>query len=322
MTWPPALEVTLDAQRGLMTRRQALDAEVTRAQLRWAIGRSCRVVLPGVIATFTGEVDAGQRLIAGQLWAGKTAQIASLTAVRWHQIGEVPDDGVVRLLVPWGQGSSRSGFAVRRRTSRLDPRPWQRGTLQVCSRPRALIDAARELREPRAVRHLLVSATQRRLVREDALLAELEAGAVRGSRTVRAALRDVSTGGWSVPEVDVLAELARSTVLPRVWPNPVLESIEDGTVLPSPDFWVDEVCLAGQVHSRRYHARDADWEGTVAADSVYGEYDITLLSVTPAGFARDPAAFRLRVERAYRAALRRDTRPLVRMVPRGPGFVA
>jgi hypothetical protein len=213
------------------------------------------MVLPGVISTFTGELDAGQRLIAGQLWAGPKAQVAGLTAVRWHAIGEVPDDGVVRLLVDSGPGTVRSGFAVRRRTTRLDPVPWHRGPLQICSRVRALVDGARELREADAARHLLVSAVQRRHVREADLLAELEAGAIRGSKVTRQALRDVATGAWSVPEADVLGELARSTLLPRVWPNPVLRAVADNTLLPSPDFWIDDVALAGQVHSRQYHSR-------------------------------------------------------------------
>jgi len=321
MRWPDTLLHTLELQRGLATRRQAYIAGVSRAELRWALGRVATLVLPGVVATFTGSLDPGQRLIAAQLWAGPTAQIAGFNAVRWHQIGDVPDDGVVRLLVDWGHGSVRCGFAVRRRTSRLDPRPWGRGPLLVCSRPRALVDAARELRDPRSVQQLLVSATQRRHVREDDLRAELEAGATRGSRVTREALRLVATGAWSVPEADVLTELARSSVLPRVWPNPVLTSVLDGTRLPSPDFWIDEVGLAGQVHSRQFHARDADWEGTVAADTVFGEYGVPLISVTPGGFAADPAAFRGRVERAFAAARLSGARPPVLMTPRGGGLI-
>ena len=178
---------------------------------------------------------------------------------------------MVRLLVGVGSNSRREGFAVRRRTTRLDPHPWARGSLTVCSRARALIDAARELRDAEAVRQLLVTATQQRQVRERDLRHELEAGAVRGSATVRRALDDVATGAWSLPEAEVLRELATSTVLPRVFPNPVLIA-RDGTVLPSPDFWLDDVGLAGQVHSRQYHLRDEQWEVTVERDTLLGEY--------------------------------------------------
>ena len=88
MRWPSALEPVLEEQSGLLTRRQAYEASVSRSQLRWALGRSCRIVLPGVISTFTGELDARQRLIASQLWAGPQAQLAGMTAVRWHAIGQ------------------------------------------------------------------------------------------------------------------------------------------------------------------------------------------------------------------------------------------
>lgn len=131
----------------------------------------------------------------------------------------------------------------------------------------------------------------------------------------------MATGAWSVAEADVLTELGRSRVLPRVWPNPQLWSLSDGVRLPSPDFWLDDVALAGQLHSRRHHARDADWEGTVGADSVFAEYGVTVLAVTPAGFARDPAAFRRRFERAHASASRLG-RPAIRMQARGAGVVA
>ncbi len=142
---------------------------------------------------------------------------------------------------------------------------------------------------------------------------ELESGAVRGSRVVREALRTVATGAWSLPEADVLAELARSPLLPRVWANPRLETA-DGRRLPTPDFWIDEVALAGQVHSRTFHARDADWEATVSGDGALIEHGITVVAVTPAGFSRDPGAFRRRVESAYLVATGRP-RPAVVMRP-------
>lgn len=318
MDIPPQLAAILNHQHGLLTRRQALEAGMTRAQLRWVVGRRWRLVLPAVMATFTGRLDNRQRLVAARLWAGPTAQVSGATAVRWHGLGDLPDDGMVRLLVGWGQSSTRCGFVVRGRTTRLDARPVVSGVVAVCSRPRALVDAAREIRDVDAVRRLLLEAVQRRQVTGEQLLAEVEGGAAQGSRMVREALRTVATGAWSLPEADVLAELARSTVLPRVWANPSLET-PDGRRLPTPDFWVDEVALAGQVNSRAFHARDADWDATVSSDGVFAEHGITVVAITSAGFARDPAAVRRRVERAYLAASRRGERPPVVMRPRAWG---
>jgi hypothetical protein len=312
------LTEVVEMQRGIVSRRQLLDDGITTDQIRWSVGRRSQVVLPRVLALFTGELDSQQRLIAGQLWAGSKAQLSGLTAARWHGLIDLPDDGVVRLLVPWESTSRRDGFAIRVRTRRLDPHAWQRGPLRLCSPARSLIDAAREIREPTTVRHVLISAVQRRLVRETDLRSELESGPSRGSAVVRAALNDVSTGAWSAPELEVLRELATSSILPRVWPNPELWT-PDGVRLPTPDFWIQEVGIAGQVHSRQYHLRDRDWERTVAADSIFAEHGITVLAVTPAGFRRDRRGLRERVERAYLNAQAAGRRPAVRMVPRGAG---
>lgn len=157
-------------------------------------------------------------------------------------------------------------------------------------------------------------------MRESELWTELEAGPVRGSAHVRSALREVATGAWSPPESDALALLAASPRLPHVWPNPVLE-VAGGVVLPSPDGWIDEVGLAIQVHSRRYHQRDEDWETTVESGTALGEYGVPVVGTTPVALRDDPARFVRRVESAYVHLLRSDHRPNVRMRPRGAGLV-
>lgn len=314
------LSATVDLQRGIVSRRQLLSDGITPAEIRWAVGRRAQVVLPRVLALFTGGLDDRQRLIAGQLWAGSDAHLAGMTAARWHGLPDVPADGIVRLLVPWGRHARREGFAVRWRTRRMDPHPWSRAPLTICSPVRSLVDAAREVRDPARVRQMLIAAAQQGFVREQDLRGELEAGATRGSAVVRAALNDVSIGAWSLPELDVLTELARSALLPRVWPNPSLRT-GNGDPLPTPDFWIDDVGLAGQVHSRLHHARDSDWERTVSSDNVFAEHGITVVAVTPAGFTRDPGAFRLQVERAYAAAKATGWRPDVVMRPRSDGVV-
>lgn len=135
------LVALLDDQAGLVTRAQLLSAGVSVDAIRWRTGRGWRLVLPGVVATFTGELSWRHRLIAAQLWAGSAAALASFTAVRWHDIGDVPDDGVVRLMVPRPRSPRRHSFVVTRPTARFDVHPWSRGALTICSRARALVDA-------------------------------------------------------------------------------------------------------------------------------------------------------------------------------------
>jgi hypothetical protein len=287
--------------------------------VRWAHGRTAKLVLPGVLAAFTGTLDREQKLIAGRLCAGPDSMIASLTAAHWHGL-TVDEDGVVRLLVPFSQAARRSGFVVIRRTRRMDPRPWTRGPLVICSPPRALADAAREMKDRRAVDAMVIGAVQRRLVRLDDVRSEVEAGPRHGSARARAALAKAETGAWSTPEYDLLKILSRSPVLPRIWPNPYLET-RDGLRLPTPDGWIDDVGLALQVHSRRYHLRDEDWELTVEGDSRLTEAGLPVLAVTPASLSRDPQAYRNRVERTYLELRRTGRRPDVVMRPRGAGLV-
>lgn len=320
MRVPDQLRSTVEDQLGLLTRRQLKGAGVTTGELRWAHGRTTRLVLPGVLALFTGELTPVQRLTAAALYAGPDAQLAGLSALHWLGIGEAPYDGLFRFLVPAQRNVRSSGFAIVRRTTRPDPRPWPRGSLVVCSPARAVVDGARELRHPAQVRGLVIAAVQRRHVTVGQLLAEVEAGAIRGSAAVRQAVLEAHSGAWSLPEADLLAACARSRQLPRIWPNPELIA-SDGTRLPSPDGWIDEVGLGIQMHSREYHLRDRDWEGTVQADTLLGSMGIPVLAVTPRAFAADPAGFVRQVERAYLELRQHGRRPQVQMRPRGPGLL-
>jgi hypothetical protein len=320
MRIPDALAATAAAQRGLVTRRQLLDAGVSGEAIRWSLGRSARLVLPGVVALFTGSLDPGQRLVAAQLLAGPEAMIASRSAARWHGLVDWPDDGVVRVLVGVGQSARRVGFVVVRRTRRPDPRPWHRGPLTLCSPARALVDTLRECGGGRDAQAAVVAAVQRRLVRLDDLADEVEAGPVRASAGARRAVAVARTGVWSVAEADALTVLATSRILPRVWPNPRLLDAE-GRSLPTPDGFIDDVGLAIQVHSRRYHGKDEDWVATVESDTAIGEHGVHVVGVTPQTLTERPDHFRERVERTYLSLARLGRRPAVRMVPRGPGLV-
>jgi len=117
--------------------------------------------------------------------------------------------------------------------------------------------------------------------------------------------------------VDLLDLLATSRVLPPAWPNPELRA-PDGTVLPSPDAWFDDVGLAVQVHSAQHHSSPSDWGRTVRVDSVFAEYGISRLAVTPHDVRTNGRQVLDRIERAH-AAHAGLPRPAVSMTPRGPG---
>ncbi|MGI4895528.1 MAG: hypothetical protein ACRYF3_10490 [Janthinobacterium lividum] len=314
MILPPNLHGLLHEQQGLLTREQLYEHGISRGQLRWALGRSWRLVHSGVVATTTGRLDPRQQLTAAQLFAGPDAQFASTTAARYYGLTSVPDDGVRRLLVPFGRESREAPGISVRRTRRPDPHPRHRGPLTYCSPPRAIVDTARSVRGD-DVTAIVIEGIQRRLVTLEQLSEEVEAGAVQGSAAVRRAVLAAAGGAWSLAETDFLDLLSTSRVLPSVMANPELFTV-DGERLPSPDAFVDAVALALQIYSRRHHLFETDWEHTLQTDTALGAAGVPVMAFSPRTVRTEPARVLASVERAYLNLAVRGTRPGVVARPR------
>ncbi len=307
------LRTLLRDQRGIARRDQLTARGVTRAQLRWRLDRQWRVVLPGVIAAFTGTLDPQQRLIAASLFAGPDAVVTSTTAARWRGLRIATGADTIQLAVP-ADRYARSTASVRvRRTVHPDPHPWHRGALAIASPGRAVADAARDAFGEREATPLVIEAVQRGMVSIPVLERELELGPRAGSRLLRAGIRAAQTAAWSVPEHDLLGLVRCSGVLPQVWVNPELIAA-DGTRLPRPDLWFDDVALAIQVHSWLHHARHEDWEGTIMRDGIFAEYGVPTLGFTPRRIDLAPEWVLARIEKVY-ATLQGSARPDVRAQP-------
>jgi hypothetical protein len=314
MDLSPALQALVASQDGLVHRRQLHEHGVSDGEIRWAVGHGWRVVLPHVFATFTGRLDPRQRLVAGMLFSGPDATLSAASAARWHGVNGVPRAEQLHFLVPSGLAARRSGPVVLRRTDRPDEHAWDRSPLRICSPARGIADAVRDLRSQTEASAVVIEAVQRGIVSLQGLRTELEDGPVRWSRLLREAVRLAETGVWSLPENELAQVLARSPLLPEVWSNPELHAA-DGTRLPTPDGWLDEVALAIQVHSVRWHTMSTDWEGTVLRDGVYAEYAVPVLAFTPRRITTEPAWVRERVERVV-ATLRERERAFVTATPR------
>lgn len=304
-----SLDDVLVRQNGLASRAQLRLLGLSNAAVRRATARrEWRVILPGVVSTGPGELTARQRLVAALLLAGDDAVLASTTAAAWHGVSAASDPRV-HVDVPWSRNVRGAGFVVVHRTRWPDLAPWRRPPLVIASRPRAVMDAARRAPGQDAATAVVCEAVQRRLVRLADLRHELDAGPRHGNRQARRALGLAESFVWSVAEADVMALVTRSAALPEPWLNPVVEG-SDGTALPTPDLWFDDVALAVQVHSWRWHAGGAEWDATVMSDGVFAEYGVTVIGVTPTAVRTDPARVLRRIEGAYAAAARRE-RPAV-----------
>jgi hypothetical protein len=70
----PTVREHLRVQQGLVRRGQLLEAGISQDVVRWRLGREWRLVLPGVIATFTGQLTRRQRLLAGRSAAPRVSR--------------------------------------------------------------------------------------------------------------------------------------------------------------------------------------------------------------------------------------------------------
>ena len=153
------------------------------AQIRWAIGRRWQLVLPGVVAVFTGRLAAEQRLTAASLYAGRDALLTGPVGARLHGVTTpwVSTYPLLTFLVPEHKTNRSSGFVTIRRTQRPDLRPVTLRGIPVASAARCIADAARICRRDEDARALTISALQARVTSEERLYAELLAGPVRFS---------------------------------------------------------------------------------------------------------------------------------------------
>jgi hypothetical protein len=299
-------------QDGVATRRQLLDGGVSVGQLRWAMGRRWRMLLPRVVLLEPGLPSVNQRLVAAQLFAGPDAWVAGGTAAAVYGMPGCVVSPPVQVLVPPHRTPRSVGWVRVSRSYLLDERIVTRGPLRLSCRARALVDAAAGATDQAAARALVIEAIQQRLVRLDDVAHWIEARSNHGRRRLRQALDEAALGAWSVPEADLLRLVEDDRRLPRPWANPVLHD-PAGRRLTTPDLWIDDVALAVMVHSRSFHGGVLDGEATVAADEDLRAAGIEVVAVTPASIATQPERVLARIGAAYaRAALR----------PRPAGLVA
>lgn len=314
MDLPPAVLELARRQRGLLTRQQLRELEVSAALVRWHLGRSWRLVLPSVVLLDWAVPTDLQRCIAGLLYAGRESWLSGSTAGALHRVLTPPPRSRVHLLVPAPARPRDVGWLSIRRTQVTDERIVTSEALRYSCLPRAVVDSAAGMPTDEA-RALIIEVVQRRLVRIDDLSHWIEARRPNGKAVLRRALAEAAAGAWSLPEAELAHLVSRSSVLPEPWLNPELRDA-DGCRLTTPDLWFDDVAMAVMVHSREFHGGAIDWETTVDRDSDLSAYRVVVLGITPSAIARDPSRVLERIERVYATATRSGQRADVVATPR------
>jgi hypothetical protein len=137
------------------------------------------------------------------------------------------------------------------------------------------------------VRAVVAGAVQQGRCTIAELAAELQAGPVRGSATLRSVLAEVLDGVRSPAEADLRA-LIRASDLPEPLYNPKLY-LPGGIFLAEPDAWWPHHGVAAEVDSREWHLSPADWEATMARHARMSAAGIIALHFSPRQQRERPA---------------------------------
>ncbi|MFF5057062.1 type IV toxin-antitoxin system AbiEi family antitoxin domain-containing protein [Micromonospora sp. NPDC000663] len=315
---PPELAATAERQQHIVTRAQLLAAGYDDMYLyRQARRGQWQRVLPATYALFTGVLTDEQRRISAALYAGPQAQLTSLAALAWYGFRQIPRNTDVHLVVPHHARRRSADYAVVRRALALDAWPRSSASYPVCSPARAVVDAARDLRQLRPVRAIVAESVQRGFT--DLGRLDEEVRRARRSRTalIRMAYAEVVAGTRSAPEAELRECLADSPILPEIRWNPRLRTL-DGAALPTPDGYLTDSAVALEVDSQEYHFSPSDWARTLERHNELSRHGVLVLHVTPAQLRRHPNRIRRTVEDAYESRQGVGATLRVRVDPAGP----
>jgi hypothetical protein len=240
--------------------------------------------------------------VAAFLYAGRAIAITGVAAASWHGL-QVSRGHFVDVLVPQRHRRVDAGFARLHRTSVMPGVAYSDGAVTYVPLDRAIADTVRQLTDMSEVRDLIASSVQRGKVEIWQLSRELNLGPARGSARLRLALAEVSDGVRSVAEAD-LRSVIRQFRLPAPYYNPGL--FAGGTFLARPDAWWPDYGVAVEVDSRAWHLSPADWERTMARDSLMTAQGILVHHFSPAQLRSG----RAQAARTIKATLARAPGPL------------
>lgn len=284
MTW------LLAYQHGVLSREQASRLGMTDGSIRHRIRRDgpWQRLLPGVYLTATGHPTWEQLQVAALLFAGADSLITGPAALLNYKIAKVTPD-LVDVLVPLSRERTSPGFVVVHRTRRMPTEEVCDGPVRYAPAARAVADTVRWTpdKDLAATRAVVAGAVQQGRCRISDLAAELRAGPIRGSATLRTVLAEVIDGIRSPAEADLRA-LIRASGLPQPLYNPKLY-LPDGTFLAQPDAWWPDHGVAAEVDSREWHLLPADWENTMARSARMAAAGIVVLHFSPRQQRDDPA---------------------------------
>lgn len=293
----------VDRQHQVVTRQQlngeGVDDMAIYRRIRYG---GWQRALPGIYVVRGGSLGTEQRRVAAALYAGENAQLTGAAALTWHGFRYCPATNVTQVLVPHETRRRSTGFVVVSRTRELDSSARYRDLYAVCSPARAVIDACRSGLDLRSARAVMAEAVHRSFTSLDSLDEEIRRAARSRTALARRVHGELVAGVRSSPEADLRDLASTSKILPPMLCNPRLYA-PDGTVLPTPDGFIEEVGMALEVDSREYHADDAGWAETLRRHNLLTQYGAIVLHFTPREIRGEGPRVLETMERTYLSRL-------------------
>ncbi|MCQ4120499.1 hypothetical protein [Rhodococcus tibetensis] len=263
-------------------------------------------ILPGVVLLHNGPPTTLQRNLAALEYGGPDSLLsghAALAALGYNQSTSRND---VLLLIPSIRHRRDWAYVKVERTWRM-PTPVQRGQLRLAPPERSLLDAARRTLQPDSCRALLADGVQRGDVTIDDLARELASGSHRGSRLPRAVLRELSENAHSVAGAHAQKLYSSSDLAPMQHNVDVLSAT--GQWLARPDGWLDDVAVAWEIDTLKYHFSAELHEATVIRRARMQREGIVVVTHLPEQIQTEPATVLadLRAARTLAASRRRPS---------------
>ncbi|NDL56944.1 hypothetical protein [Phytoactinopolyspora mesophila] len=301
MQMSPALRALASAQDGLITRRQALQAGLSPAAIRHALGPRgpWQRFLPGVYVTFTGPLQERHRVRGALLYAGEEAVLTGSAACRGYGMRYVPATPGAVLLVPPYVRRAAIPVATIRRVRSMPVARVIRGI--PCAPPeRAAIDATHEVDGLRDARAALCEVVQCGLTTVDRLGAEYVRMDPRGLAFARQALADVRAGCRSAPECELrdLVRGSRDLDEPR-WNEPLPDAPD-----LVPDAHYESIRLVLEVESIEWHRFGDAPEATERRRARLASLGWRVLPVSPRRIREEPGAVLSEIRSAINHQLR------------------
>lgn len=294
---PASLRAVIDAQDGLVTRRQALEHGLSAASIRHRLSGSgsWQRLASGIYATFTGPVATRHRVRALLLYAGPAGVLSGGVACHAYGLAYVPERAPLLVLVPNAVQRAVNPLGRVERT-RAMPRTRMLDDYVVASPERSAVDACRWAGSLRGARALLCELVQRGLSTPQRLALEAARPAWENSERVRLATRDVIAGCRSAPECDLRDLVQRSSVLGEpIWNLPLPGVTGDPLI---PDAYWDDAGVVVEIDSAEWHQFGDAVAATERRRARYAALGKVVLSVAPRRLREEPAAVLAEIEAA------------------------